>query len=517
MAALAAPVGAQGPTIETLAEDLAAPRGITIGPDGAVYVVEAGAGGDTCMDTGASEGPQPGQMCYGPTGAVTRIADGTVEKVIDGLISAGSGPEVGGVSDISFIDDQTFYVIANLGGDPASRADLPPEMADLAGRLLRGNLDGSIETVADVAAFETDNNPNSADLGSELDSNPYSVATIDGGAVVADAGGNDLLMVDDSGAVSLVAVFPSRQFEFPNELLAAMGGAPEGEGPPPGDEAPAEGGTTSIPVQAVPTSVVVGPDGAYYVGQLTGGPFPVGGASVWRVSADGEVTEYATGFTNIIDLGFGPDGTLYVAELDHAGLMDFFGAGNAPVGAVLSVPPGGGEAQVVVSDERVMAPGGLTVGDDGAVYVSTGTLMPGAGAVVKIDPVAPPRFGTTGTARPALGGPSFRSAAAQVLSTSPADARWRKFGHSERSMCGAKVNSSLTSSARESTRSGGSSSTAGEGRLRLTLTRLPRISGSGSQSGRPRNSSVRRYSPAGSMRHCSNCRMSSCSRPKASM
>ena len=92
----------------------------------------------------------------GPTGAVTRIAaDGTVEQVVDGLISAGSGPEVGGVSDLAFIDDQSFYLVANLGGDPASRDELPAEMADMAGWLWRGTLDGSLEQVADVAAFET--------------------------------------------------------------------------------------------------------------------------------------------------------------------------------------------------------------------------------------------------------------------------------------------------------------------------------------------------------------------------
>ncbi len=34
---------------------------------------------------------------------------------------------------------------------------------------------------------------------------------------------------------------------------------------------------TKIPMQAVPNSVVQGPDGAWYVGQLTGFPFPVGG------------------------------------------------------------------------------------------------------------------------------------------------------------------------------------------------------------------------------------------------
>ena len=141
------------------------------------------------------------------------------------------------------------------------------------------------------------------------------------------------------------------------------------------------------PCEWVPTSVVVGPDGAYYVGQLTGGPFPVGGASVLRVDpATGETSTYATGFTNIIDIAFGPDGTLYVAEIVHDGLMGVFAAGAAPVGALLSVPPGGGEPQVLINDESFMAPGGLAVDGDGNIYASLNTLAPGAGSVVKITP-----------------------------------------------------------------------------------------------------------------------------------
>jgi hypothetical protein len=62
-----------------------------------------------------------------------------------------------------------------------------------------------------------------------LDSNPYSIALGDGGVVVADAGANAVLMVDDSNAVSLIAVLPPTMHEFPAELLAAMG-------PPPGEE-----------------------------------------------------------------------------------------------------------------------------------------------------------------------------------------------------------------------------------------------------------------------------------------
>ena len=54
----------------------------------------------------------------------------------------------------------------------------------------------------------------------------------------------------------------------------------------------------------MPTSVVKGPDGAYYVGQLTGFPFPPGGANVWRVKPGHDPEVFKGGFTNIIDIAF---------------------------------------------------------------------------------------------------------------------------------------------------------------------------------------------------------------------
>ena len=75
--------------MEVLAEGLNAPRGITVGADGSIWVAEAGSAGETCLDEAA------GGFCFGPTGAITRIADGTAEHVIEGIMSAGAGPRSG--------------------------------------------------------------------------------------------------------------------------------------------------------------------------------------------------------------------------------------------------------------------------------------------------------------------------------------------------------------------------------------------------------------------------------------
>ncbi len=405
IALLGAPAAAQGPTVEVLAEGLNIPRGLTVAADGSIYVVEAGTAGESCMGEGEE------QVCMGPTGAITKIADGSTSQVATGLLSAGlsGGAEIVGASDVAVAADGTLYVTMNLGGDPAERESFPPE-AGAAGWLVKIGADGTVEPFADVAAFEGANNPEPT----MVDSNPYSVTVTDSGFVVADAGGNDLLAVDESGVVSLIAAFPPFEAMFSAELLAAMGPPPEEENalpvesseatesavPAEGEEmaeeeapaeaasgAPAEGEMVPLPVEWVPTSVVVGPDGAYYVGQLTGGPFPVGGASVLRVDpATGETSTYATGFTNIIDIAFGPDGTLYVAEIVHDGLMGVFTAGAAPIGALLSVPPGGGEPTILINDETFMAPGGLAVDAEGNILASLNTLTPGAGSVVKITP-----------------------------------------------------------------------------------------------------------------------------------
>ncbi len=219
--------------MEVLAEGLNAPRGLTVAADGSVYVAEAGAAGETCMDEAA------GGMCYGPSGAILRIADGSVERVVEGLTSAGAGPEVGGVSDVAVAEDGTVTFVMNLGADPAVREGMPPEFAD-AGWLMQVGSDGTPVRLADVAAFELSFDPD-AELGGQVDSNPYAVEIVDDGLVVADAGGNSILSVSPDGVVSLVSVIPFTTHEFSAAELAAMGPPPEGEGAPAESGAPAEG------------------------------------------------------------------------------------------------------------------------------------------------------------------------------------------------------------------------------------------------------------------------------------
>lgn len=360
----------QGPTITQIASGLDAPRGVAIGPDGAVYVAEAGAGGtDPCLEL------PTGKVCLGSTSSVARIADGEVSRIVTGVTSAVMGEppqqEIVGMNDVAFGPDGEMYVTVTMGGTPEMRSQMPEPFGGWLGYVHRVGADGITSVVADPTTWEAENDPDSGQPGATVDANPYGLVVVDDGVVVADAGGNTLVHYAADGTGTLLAAFPTTMAELSPEVAAAM----SGEEPDPDAE------PQVIPMQAVPTGVAVGPDGAYYVGELTGFPFPPGGASVFRVVPGEEPSQYATGFSAIMDVAFGPDGTLYVLELAHNGLLALMG--GDVTGGLWAVPAGGGVPELVLTDGLVM-PGGLAAADDGTIYVANGTMAPGMGTLIAI-------------------------------------------------------------------------------------------------------------------------------------
>jgi len=334
---------------EVIASGLNNPRGLSFSPDGGLYVAEAGTGGSgPCF-----QGPE-GPACFGHTGSVTRVDRTGQRRVLTGLPSIGADPGGGfgiGPSDVSFRGRGGMYVTVGLGLDLDFSKTLPA-LGDM-GQLVRARLSrGDWKTVADLADFEDANNP----TGDEENVNPNSVLATPGGQVVADAGANDLLRVAANGKVSVLATFPNRMVDAPPFL-----------GLPPG---------TQIPMDAVPTSVTKGPDGALYVGQLTGFPFPVGGANVYRIVPGQAPEVFASGFTNIIDIAFDKTGTLYVLEIFQNGLLS-----GDPTGALIRVDRNG--TRHVVMSTGLITPGGLALRND-AAYVSNCGTCAGGGTVLRI-------------------------------------------------------------------------------------------------------------------------------------
>jgi glucose/arabinose dehydrogenase len=120
---------------------------------------------------------------------------------------------------------------------------------------------------------------------------------------------------------------------------------------------------------------VKGPDGAYYISELTGVPFADGAARIYRLVPGEEPTIFLTGFKTVIDLDFGPDGSLYV--LEHAGGPVFFGL----PGRVIRVAPDGTRTPVVVGLTR---PTSVVVDQDETIYVSNRGTSVGTGEVWRI-------------------------------------------------------------------------------------------------------------------------------------
>ncbi|XGV97620.1 MAG: ScyD/ScyE family protein [Leptolyngbya sp. BL-A-14] len=334
--------------IDVLATGLDSPRKLSFGPDGALYVAEAGWGG-----SGASI-PSPSRpsvsLSYGATGAITRIQNGVAQRVVTGLpsVAAPDGTEAAGVNDIEFDRDGNAYAIVGLGSSPANRDSLSvPDFAQLIG-IDRFDGGASWTKLSDFGAYEQGNNPD----GQALDTNPFALLIKNNTAYVVDAGGNDLL------SQRAFASQPTLETIFPNQTTTD----------------PRTGKTMSR--QAVPTSVAVGPDGALYVGELTGAPFQSGTADVFRLDK-GQPEVYAGGFTNITDLAFDQSGGLYVLEYDADGI----GTGR-DAGALIYVSPDRKTRTTI--DDQLTAPTGLALDAKGDIYISNKGAVAGQGEVLRL-------------------------------------------------------------------------------------------------------------------------------------
>jgi len=275
-----------------------------------------------------------------------------------------------GVTDIAPIGRGVMY--ATTGGSP----DGPnPPTARSLWRVSRG----STKLVADLGAFEATVNPD----GGAIDSNPFDVALLNGGSVlVADAAANALLIVDADGAVDWVATLPNELVSTANiKLLAHC---------TPGSMVGFCGLPPMMPAQPVTASVAVGPDGAYYVGELKGFPAPTGASKVWRIAAgtrhahcpSAACSVVASGFTSIIDVAFGPDGKLYVVELDEHSWFAIEGPFGGAIGGTVNACQLGGSCSVVAAG--VTMPIAVTFDKRGQLFLLKNALIPGAAQVSAI-------------------------------------------------------------------------------------------------------------------------------------
>jgi hypothetical protein len=179
------------------AEGLDNPRHMRVGPDGLLYVAEAGLGGTALATCEPADNmfTVPGPYMGGLTGRLTRFhLDGRSETVAEGIASFIDGTlEVLGTSDMDWIG-RTLYVLTEGGG---CTRGLPNQPAGI----VRVNHDRTLTYVADITRFILENpvanEPLCGPLGDcEPDGVPHSMAAVGPYLYVVETNHNSILKVN---------------------------------------------------------------------------------------------------------------------------------------------------------------------------------------------------------------------------------------------------------------------------------------------------------------------------------
>lgn len=358
-------------TSEVLLTGLADPRFVVIdGTD--IYFTEAGTGGDEALILPAGEGTpeatEPVSM-FGKTGKVSRLAaDGTLTVIATDLMSYtfGANGEIVGPAGLALDGAGSVYVAI---GAPGPYVATMPRTGN-EGVLAKIALESGEQTiVADFIDWEITNNPDPL----QIDSNVYGMSIVEGVAYVADAGGNSILAVDlASSELSTFAVTAGLPADFfPDTGNPGRDGAKE--------------------LDSVPSAIVPGPDGRFYVAYTTGGPFPAGYAPVDAFSADGTAEREVEGLTMSSDIAFDTAGKMYVSIIS----TDLINGGP---GQVVRIEDDG--TATVVVDGLAMPAGIAFDADDNLYVVNKSSIVPGGGELLKVSgvPSVPAGTGSGATA-----------------------------------------------------------------------------------------------------------------------
>ncbi|MQY05969.1 ScyD/ScyE family protein [Actinomadura macrotermitis] len=362
-------------SLKLVADKLNGPRGITVLKDGTVLVAESGYGG-----SGPCVGAGEARQCFGLSGSVYRVKGSRKGRVATRLPSLGEAGPV----DVA-VDGKDLVVLSGFGGSTADRKRFGKAAARLGTlyRVRNGKIRGG--AVGDAVDHETRLDPDwilPREPGGEpsVNGNPWRFVPVrDHGALIADAGGNDVVGAR-AGHTTTQAVFPYSGGQVPKQAKAAAASAQarrvlRAVAGPAGLKAGEAGN-----VQSVPSGIVKGPDGAYYVSELAG--FVPGASRIWKIRPGYRPQLVVSGLSTIIDIAFDAKGRLLALQMMK---------GAPPQGPDDPPPPGAliridlkTKKQTELASQGLMMPTGLGTGPHGEIYVSNLGMGKGAGQLLRV-------------------------------------------------------------------------------------------------------------------------------------
>ncbi len=391
-------------SFDVVADGLDNPRGIGFDPWGNLYVAESGRGGDgsdgRCIQSPSSQNIP---LCAAENGSVLKITPfGVKETVLSNLASIAltpTGEQAAGPADFKFDSRGNAYLLTGYAGDPNERDTVLKEHQ--LGQLYKVNLrDGSLTSIADLAAYEAQYNPD----GTDLISNPVAFTIKGDYAYVVDGGGNDIYKVAlNGGGIQSVKAFAQQSIPLdelvfpPGASLAGSSGAPTSDVLPPGYAITADGNVVSQ--QSVPTAIAQAPNGSLTVTEYSNYPYPEGKARIWSVddnltktslgvnSVQNTGTEVATGFTELTGVAYDSEGNEYVLQHMNQSEWKAVEQGGTIIGdisgSLIKIAPDGTRT-VLLSGNGLEAAYGMTFGPDGNLYISNNARFAGKGQVIRV-------------------------------------------------------------------------------------------------------------------------------------
>lgn len=324
--------------VTVFATGLNGPRGIKFGPDGYLYVSEAGLGGNnTSTDLCDQVIPPVGPYVGGTTARILKISRrGVVQIVADNLPSTeASIGDRDGVGDIEFVGHKLYALIAG-GGCSHGNPDNPNSVIKI-------NSNGTYTMIANLSEWQQEHPTAVIDEEDfEPDGTWYSMINIDGSLYAIEPNHGEMVKINpNNGHIKRVIDF------------------------------------TAIFGHVVPTSMDFHKD--FYVGNLGIFPLIQGSSNIYKVSKKGKASVYATGFTAVLGVAFDKEDNLYVLE---ASSVDGFPTPGT--GRVIRIDHHGNRKVLL---DTLFFPTAMTFGPDGALYISNkgfGPPIPGFGEILKV-------------------------------------------------------------------------------------------------------------------------------------